>query len=189
MTDRIERTAWFKALILPNEAALRRRLRAMRVADVEDVVSEALTRAYACENWRRMDQGRAFLFQIARNLLADAARRDAIVPIELMADLDALHLADARPDPEAAATARDELRRLQAVVDALPPQPRRVFLLRRVHDRSPAEIADELKLSVSTVEKHLAKAMIAVTRGLAQTQPLPGPAKGERAWRDATTKR
>src|SRR5690349_1177710 len=97
--------AWFKTQILPHEAALRRRLISLRIPDVEDVVSEVLTRAYSSNNWRRMDQGRALVFQIARNLMVDAARRRAIVSIDFMADLEALHLDDGQPGPEAAVAA------------------------------------------------------------------------------------
>lgn len=189
MSDRAERTAWFKAQVLPHEAALRRRLAAMRIPDVEDVVSEVLARAYASENWPRIDQGRAFVFQIARNMLTDAARRNAIVSIDFMADLESLHLDDGGPSPEASAAARDELRQLQKALDALPPQPRRVFLMRRVQDLSPQEIAVELRLSVSTVEKHLAKAMTAVTRALGAAEHAPRPRPGEERWRNRTTRR
>ena len=183
MSERAEKMAWFKAQILPHEAALRRRLMALRIPDVEDVVSEVLTRAYASENWRRMDRGRALVFQIARNLLVDAARRHAIVSIDFVADLEALHLDDGMPGPEAAVAARQELRRLQQVLDALPPQPRRVFLMRRVQDMSPHEIAAELRLSVSTVEKHLAKAMVAVTKALGEAEPVRRPGADEGRWR------
>ena len=175
--------AWFRAQILPHEAALRRRLAYLRVPDVEDIVSEVLTRAYSSDNWRRMDQGRALVFQIARNLLVDAARRHAIVSIDFMADLEALHLDDGQPGPEAAVAARDELRRLQRVLDALPAQPRRVFLMRRVQDLSPQEIAAELRLSVSTVEKHLAKAMVAVTRALGAAETVRRSGADEDRWR------
>jgi len=175
--------AWFKAQILPHEAALRRRLASMRIPDVEDIVSEVLTRAYASDNWRRMDQGRALVFQIARNLLVDAARRHAIVSIEFVADLEVLHLDDGGPSPEAAAAARDELRRLQRVLDTLPPQQRRVFLMRRVQELSPREIAAQLRLSVSTVEKHLARAMVAVTRALGAAETVERPGADEGRWR------
>jgi RNA polymerase sigma factor (sigma-70 family) len=183
MSERAEKMAWFKAQILPHEAALRRRLSFLRVADVEDVVSEVLARAYASDNWRRMDQGRALVFQIARNLLVDAARRRAIVSIDFVADLEAFHLQSAEPSPEASAAARDELRRLQRVLEALPPQARRVFLMRRVQDLSPQQIAVELRLSVSTVEKHLAKAMVAVTRALGDVEPVRRPGADEDRWR------
>ena len=183
MSERAEKMAWFKAQVLPHEAALRRRLVSLRIPDVEDVVSEVLTRAYSSENWRRMDQGRALVFQIARNLLVDAARRHAIVSIDFVADLEALHLDDGQPGPEAAVAARQELRRLQQVLDALPAQPRRVFLMRRVQDMSPHEIAAELRLSVSTVEKHLAKAMVAVTRALGAAEPVRRTGADEGRWR------
>ncbi|HYG28419.1 MAG TPA: RNA polymerase sigma factor [Caulobacteraceae bacterium] len=189
MNDRAEKTAWFKALILPHEPELRRRLHRMRVPDIEDVVAETLTRAFAAENWRRIDQGRAFVFQILRNLLIDAARRNSVVSIELVADLERLHLDDGRPGPEAVVTARDELRQLQKAIDALPPQARRVFLMRRVHELSPQEIAAEMKLSVSTVEKHLAKAMLAVTIALGHVEPPRAEALNEDQWRDTNTKR
>ncbi len=187
MDERAEKDAWFKALILPHEPELRRRLRRMRVPDVEDVVSETLARAYAAGNWRRVDQGRAFVFQILRNLLVDAARRHAIVSIDLVADLERLHLRDARPGPEAVVTARDELRQLQKAIDALPPQARRVFLMRRVHEMPLKTIAADMRLSVSTVEKHLAKAVLAVTLAMGQVEPVRAP--DEDRWRNATTKR
>lgn len=189
MTDRHEKTAWFKAQILPHEAELRRRLQRLRIPDVEDVVSETLARAYATENWRRVDRGRAFVFQILRNLLVDAARRDNIVSIDFVADLERLHLEDGRPGPEAVVTARDELRQLQRAIDTLPAQARRVFLLRRIEELSPGEIAVQMGLSVSTVEKHLAKAMLAVALALGHVEPVRKAALDEDQWRDVTTKR
>jgi RNA polymerase sigma-70 factor (ECF subfamily) len=130
-----------------------------RADEVDDLVAECLARAYAVPDFGRFDAGRAFLFQIARNLLIDAARREKVVSLDLMADLDLLQV-DGRV--EAGLQARDELRRLQASIDTLPIQCRRVFLLRRVYDRSTTEIAEEMGLSVSTVEKHLTKAVTRV---------------------------
>jgi RNA polymerase sigma-70 factor (ECF subfamily) len=183
VSERAVKRVGFKAHILPHEAALRRRLSALRIPDVEDVVSEVLTRAFATDNWRRMDQGRALVFQIARNLLIDAARRRAIVSIDFVADLETLQLDDGSPGPEAAVAARDELRRLQRVLDTLPAQQRRVFLMRRVQELTPQEIAGELRLSVSTVEKHLAKAMVAVTRALGAAEPVGRAGADEGRWR------
>ena len=124
--------------------------------DVDDFVSEALLRAYATENWPRITAGRAFLFTIARNLVIDAARRNKVVSIDVAADLDALQSA---VDTERQLQARDELRRLEEIVESFPAQCRRAFILRRVQERSYVEIAEEMGLSVSTVEKHVAKAL------------------------------
>ena len=170
MDDLGKRLAWFKATILPHEGVLRARLR--RVCppgfDVDNLVAESLARAYAAKDTDRITGGRSYLFAIARNLMIDAARRDTIVSLDFVADLDTLRAAD--DSTEAAISARAELRWLQAVVDTLPPQCRRVFLLRRIHDHSLEEIAAEMALSVSTVEKHLAKAVRLVASALAERE-------------------
>ncbi|PTQ13273.1 RNA polymerase subunit sigma-70 [Sphingomonas oleivorans] len=169
MDDLTDRLAWFKTVILPHQRSLRGRLRLIAPAgfDLDDLVAETLARAYAVEDWRRITKGRAYLFTIARNLLMDFARREAVVSFDFVADLDMLQIDHST---EAALSARDELRQLQRIIDGLPPQCRNVFLLRRVHERSLGEIAEEMGLSVSTVEKHLAKAVMLVTRAMAESE-------------------
>lgn len=169
MDDLTARLEWFKAIILPHEAALRARLRRLCPPgfDVDNLVAESLARAYGAKDIGRITSGRSYLFAIARNLMIDAARRDTIVSLDFVADLDVLRSDDSL---EAAITARDELRRLQAIIDTLPPQPRRVFLLRRVHDLSLNEIAGQMSLSVSTVEKHLAKAVMLVAKAVSERE-------------------
>jgi len=186
MHDLLARLAWFKSVILPHEPALRRQVRRLAApgVDHEDVISEALTRAYSASDWSRIDRGRGYLFTIARNLLFDAARRRSIVSFHQFADLETLDVPDGAPSVETIVSAEDELRRLQEVVDQLPPQCRRVFLLRRVEERSLQEIAVALGLSVSTVEKHLAKAMELLTQALAERDPVI-PASTAPLWRRA----
>ncbi len=180
MEERTFRLEWFKTTILPHEGYVRARLRRLCPSgfDVENLVAESLARAYAAKDIARIRSGRGYLFTIARHLLLDAARRDTIVSLDFVADLDTLRSADSL---ETVLTVRDELRRLHAIVETLPDQPRRVFLLRRVYDYSPGEIAAELALSVSTVEKHLAKAIRLVAKGLADLEPAAiGEERAER---------
>lgn len=169
MSDLPARLEWFKAVILPHEAALRARLRRLCPPgfDVDNLVAESMTRAYTAKDISRIIAGRGYLFAIARNLLIDSARRDTIVSLDFVADLDTLRSDDTL---EASLTARDELRRLQAIIDTLPPQCRRVFLLRRVHELSLGEIAEQMSLSVSTVEKHLAKAVMLVAKAVSERE-------------------
>lgn len=166
MTDPVRlRLDWFKAAILPHEAALRSRMRrVMRQAqDVEDVVAEVMARAYATSDFTRVGNGRSYLFQIARNLLIDQARRQKIITLEEIADLDLV--ADTL-SAERMLQARDHLRKLSAIVDTLPPQCRQAFLLRRVHDMPVKEIAEQMGLSVFTVDKHIAKATLKVMQAI-----------------------
>ena len=160
------RLDWYKRAILPHEGALRSRLRRVLPdgADVDDMVAEAMTRAYATGDTARIQSGRAFLYQIARNLAVDAARRARIVSFEAIADWDLIGSDDGA---EARLEARDALRHLQAILDTQPPQCRRAFVLRRVHDWPTQAIAEEMGLSVSTVDKHLARAALKVMQAMA----------------------
>ena len=163
------RLSWFKAVILPHEAALRSRLRRACPPgfDVDNLVAESLARAYAAKDIDRIPTGRGYLFTIARNLLIDTLRRETIVSLDFVADLDTLRSDDT---VEASLTARDELRRLHAIIETLPPQCRQVFILRRVHDVSFQEIAVRMSLSVSTVEKHLARAVMLVAKAMSERE-------------------
>ena len=155
-----ERRRWFREAILPLEPDLRlfgRRFARNGQIDVEDLIQETFVRIVACQTWRSVENPGAFAFSILKNLALDAARRSKIVSFEAVADIEQLNLLDERPSPEHYALARDELRLLLEVIQTLPVQCRRVFTLRKVYDLSPKEIAESLRLSVSTVEKHLAK--------------------------------
>jgi RNA polymerase sigma-70 factor (ECF subfamily) len=105
-----------------------------------------------------------------------------VVTIDFVADMGAMGLADDAPDPEATAMARDELRRLRAIVAGLPTQQRRVFTLRKVYGMSPQAIADRLGLSVSTVEKHLVKAVRLCAEALAREDEAPGGRPKRSVW-------
>jgi len=169
MDDVRAKLDWFKGVVLPHQPALRARLRRSTSdsGELDDLVSEVLTRAFANAGWRSVDYGRAYLFTIARNLVIDQARREKVVSFVKVADFELLQPGC---DPEPQLCARDELRRLQLVLDTLPAQCRRVFLLRRVHEKSMGEIAEEMGLSVSTVEKHLGKAIRLVMKALAEQE-------------------
>ena len=158
---------WFKTIILPHQSALRSRLRrlAANPEEHQDLVSEILMRAYANPNWREVTHGRAYLFTVARNLVIDQARRDKIVSFETISEVELLQSGH---DVEAQLCARDELRRMQSILESLPEQCRRVFVLRRIQEKSMAEIAEEMSLSVSTVEKHLGRAVRLFMAALAQ---------------------
>jgi RNA polymerase sigma-70 factor (ECF subfamily) len=183
MDDRESRLAWFKSVILPHEAPLRRHLRHKGVeeADIDDLVAEALARAYQVEDRARIVYGRSYLFSIARNLVLDAVRRHKVVAFDTYADLEVLNLPDEQASVESVTIAREELQRLQKVVERMPPRPRQVLLLRRLEGLGTGEIADRLSLSVSTVEKHFTRAMVLLTEAMAEHDPVRG-IRTEQSW-------
>jgi RNA polymerase sigma-70 factor (ECF subfamily) len=175
LSEQEQRRAWFRREILPLEPELRAYIRRLTrdPATAEDLLHDTFARIIAADSWREIDSPAGFAIRTARNVVYDALRRQKVVAIECVADVGAFGLADNAADPEQALVARDELKRLRAIVEALPTQQRRVFTLRKVYALPPAEIAERLGLSVSTVEKHLVKAVRACAEALAREDETP----------------
>ena len=188
--EQAARRAWFRREILPLEGELRAYLRRLTrdPTFADDLLHDVFARIIAAESWREVDSPTAFAMRTARNVVYDELRRRRVVAIDFVADVGALGLADEAPDPEAVALARDELRRLQAIVAALPTQQRRVFTLRKVYGMSPQAIADRLGLSVSTVEKHLVKAVRMCAEALAREDGAPASGPMRNVWTRLTDK-
>ena len=156
---------WFVREVLPLEAALTQFLRHnwRNKSDIPDLVQEVYARVYEAARKDLPQQPRAFVFTTAQNLLIDRMRREKIVQIEAVSELDTLAIAADEPSPDRTAIAKDELRRLQAALDRLAPRTREVVTLRRIEGLSRAEIAQRLGLAETTVSEHLAKGMHALT--------------------------
>lgn len=156
-------------MILPYQPVLRRRLwRLVRNPhDLDDLVAEVMTRTYAYDGWREVRNGLAFITRTAHNILIDQQRREVIVSFDYMADLETLQRSVSYDEMF---DARDALRHLETVIERLPPQPRRAFLLRRVQGHSVGEVAEIMGISVSTVEKHLTKALARIAAERAEQE-------------------
>ena len=149
--------AWFVREVLPLETALMQSLHHNlgRRGDAADLRQEVYVRV--CEAARKQppDPVRPFVFTIARNLLIDRFRRERIIPIEGVADLAEIEVASDAPAPDRSVIARDEVRRLEAALEKLPPRCRQAVILRRVEGLNRAEIALRMGISKETVGAHL----------------------------------
>jgi len=156
--------AWFEREVLPLEAALMQFLQhnSRNKSDISDIRQDIYVRVYESALQKLPDNPKAFVFAVARNLLIQRMRREQIVPIEAVADFDALGAAIDAPSPERTVIARDELRRLQAAVDRLPPRCRQAFVMQQVDGLTRQEIAERMGLSERTVRNHLREAGIAI---------------------------
>ena len=152
---------WFMREVLPLEPMLTRFLqRNWRTeAEISDLRQEAYARVYEAAQRERPQLVKPFLFQIARNLMIDRLRRQSVVSLESMADVDWLNVSDDRPSAETYVAARQELRLLQAALDKLPPRCRQVVLMRKVEGFSQREVAKEMGITIETVENQVAKGM------------------------------
>lgn len=154
-----ERTRWFMNHVLPHEPRLRAWLQGRRSAvfDVDDVIQETYTILAARETVEDIRNPRAYLFQVAHSIVVHHVRRARIVSIRAADDLEGFDPADQAASPEQTAIDRDELQRLAEAIAAMPGRMREAFILRRVHDLPQQEVARRMKLSESTVEKHIGR--------------------------------
>lgn len=170
---------WFLHEVLPLEAMLLQFLRHnwRDESDVEDLLHDIYVRVYDAAQKEIPKNTKAYLFQAARNLIANRVRDRKVVPMDAVADLDALGIAIDTPGPDQVLAARDELRRLKEAIEALPPRYRDVVVLRRIRNLSRKEIALRLNLSEASVSVYLTEGMYALADILygAQANPRKRP--------------
>jgi len=174
--DHRARHLWIDTHILPLEAEvrgwLRRHVHTLKTEDADDLLQEAYARLWLID-LSKIENARGYLYAIVRNLLGEHARRARIVPMERLGEIEALRIPSDEPGPERQATARQELERLERIVEALPEQGRRAFQLQKFRGLSQREIAQTMNISEKTVEKHLATALLRVLDTLKQEESDP----------------
>jgi len=155
---------WFVAEVLPLETSLRKFLRRgwRNEADIRDLCQDVYVAVYEAAAREIPASARAFVFTVARNVLADRVRRAQIVPIEAVADLEALGVTVDEPGPERTAIARQDLRKLQAALERLPQRWREVVVMRKVQGLSLPEIVTRLGIAERTVSQHLTSGIAAL---------------------------
>jgi RNA polymerase sigma-70 factor (ECF subfamily) len=166
MDDRRER---FEALALPHIDAAYSLARWLSRSsdDADDVVQDAMLRAYRAFDGFRGDNIRVWLLTIVRNCwrnrAADSRRRSH----EPLPGDDDRPLAFDGPDPEDEALRASDRRRLDLLIAELPEDFRVVLVLREIQDMSYREIAETTGAPIGTVMSRLARA-----RGLLKDQWL-----------------
>ncbi|MCV2436896.1 RNA polymerase sigma factor [Paucibacter sp. DJ2R-2] len=129
--------------------------------DADDLVQEAWIRLACYEQGQVVDAPEAFLMRTALNLSIDAHRSSVSHGEQLM--VDEVVLLDTAPGTEAIVLARERMARLSLGLGRLTEKTRDIFLSHRVDGLTYHEIAQNHGLSISTVEKHVAKATLQLT--------------------------
>ena len=140
-------------------AALMRRGRSTE--DADDLVQEAWVRLACYERDQVVDEPEAFLMRTALNLSIDAHRMRVSHGEEVL--LEDVVLLDLAPGTEAVVLARERMARLSVCLGRLNEKTRDILLAYRVDGVTYREIAQRYGLSISTVEKHIAKATLQLT--------------------------
>jgi RNA polymerase sigma factor (sigma-70 family) len=131
-----------------------------RSYEVEDVVQEAFLKVIEAHGKRDIDQPKHYLFRTTRNLaLKEIAKKVNKLTDQLgdfPSEMDLLDGISLEDDYEA----KERLELACQAIRELPLKCRQVFIYRRVYGYSHKEIADEMGISVKTIEAHLTRAIL-----------------------------
>ena len=158
-----------EAIFLANRPALARylRVRLRGDGDGEDILQELWLKLGDIDA-SLIAEPLAYLYRTAENLVLDR-RRSAQRRITREQEWPRGHIdgsmaapRDAQPSAERALVARDQLRRVDAALDALPERTAFAFRAVRIDGMPQKQLAAEMGISVSAVEKHLQRGYRAV---------------------------
>lgn len=163
-----EKRGRFEAEVLPHlDAAYRfARWLAKSPGDADDVVQEAILRAFRGFDSLRGSDVKAWLLAIVRNCHSTELKkrqRRTFVPLPEANDPQDGHAMIATtPDPESASMRRDEGRTFDRLLAALPEEHREVLVLREIEELDYREIATVANVPIGTVMSRLARARAAL---------------------------
>lgn len=124
----------------------------------DDLAQDTFLRLLAGQDPGDLQEPRAFLTTVAKGLAANWWRRQSLE----RAYLDAIAALPEKtlPSTEALTVIRESLHLIDTLLDGLPRAVRQVFLMARLDGMEYADIASQLGLSLSTVKRHMKRALV-----------------------------
>lgn len=126
--------------------------------DAADLTQDTFIRVLDARQLTQLEEPRAFLSSVARRLLFSFWRRKRLE----QRYLDSLALLPERysPSEEDLALVREALESIDRLLDGLPARVRQIFILSRLEGLSQPMIAQQLNVSLATVERDLRRAFL-----------------------------
>lgn len=122
------------------------------MSDFDDIIQEAYSRVLAARSQRPLHAPKAFFFATARNLAYDYFRNTAGNTPNALREFDELAVLDETVDIPEAIARNQEIELMTQAIQSLPDRCRQVLTLRNVYGLTHREIAEQLGISVRTVE-------------------------------------
>jgi RNA polymerase sigma factor (sigma-70 family) len=134
--------------------------------ETEDLISETYLRTYESFSKEEIAYPKSFLYKTAKNLVLNHISKHENRFCQSIEDNASPDVYLVSEQVEIQVEAQEKLQIFSSAVDSLSPKCRKAFIYKRVHGWSLKTIAKEMDISVSTVEKHVAKGVLICTRAL-----------------------
>ena len=146
---------------MENERLLKRFLERYlyNTCDVEDILQEAFLQTWKIEKKQKIKLPKSYLFRVARNMAIKELRKKSRHLSIYMAELNPQELLYNEIFTDDRFDNLERLKLFENALTTLSPQCRKVFVLRKIFGFSQNEIARRMKISESTVEKHISNGL------------------------------
>jgi RNA polymerase sigma-70 factor (ECF subfamily) len=168
-----EKRRCFEALAMPHLDAANNLARWLTSggAEADDIVQDAMLRAFRSFDGLRGEAVRPWLLAIVRNCHRSALEQRKRYAATPLGETDDTEIAAEGPTPEASAIQSGDGRRLDNAIAALPDEFREVVILRELEEMSYRDIAVTTGAPIGTVMSRLARG-----RALLREKLIGGPA-------------
>jgi RNA polymerase sigma-70 factor (ECF subfamily) len=154
----IEDNIFHKLFISSRESMKRVIARIVPPHEIEDIVQETYVRLCQVNDESTIHSPKSFMFTTARNLALDYQKQANVKLVDKVDDwqvFEEILNVDAKDEVYKQVVSDNHFTHFCDAIRQLPTQTRKVFVLKKVYGYSQKEIAQELSLSESTIEKHI----------------------------------
>ncbi|MEI9849756.1 MAG: RNA polymerase sigma factor [Sphingomonas sp.] len=164
--------SWIVARFLPFEGEVRRWLRQTIRGryDESDIIQESYYRIWRSADHEEVEVPRAYFFKVVRNILIEQIRRDQVVQISALTEIDVQSIACEEPRADRLYAGRSRLLVVQRLIEELPDRCRKVMRLRKIEAKSQRETAALLGVTENVVEKEVARGLRLLLRRIGELE-------------------
>ncbi|MBL8268639.1 RNA polymerase sigma factor [Steroidobacter sp.] len=170
-----QRKILINALYRRYQRALVRFLTRQRFSREEaaDIVHDAYVRMHQVPDVAGIEYPQAFLYRLVSNLARNDEKHRRYIRGQGTVDVQSVDVPTDAPGPHRLLQGQQELALVRQAFNELSPKCRRAFAMHRFDGCSYAEIARELGVSVSMIEKYISQALTHLKGRLAVAGPQP----------------
>lgn len=151
---------WYALTVVNTRAKLMASLsRMLSPEESEEVIQEVYLKLFLVAKTNKPDNPVAFVYRLARNVAISRLRNQTVANRFVQDVSELIDMAPTAKDPQTSCTEDEDKDLLLEAINSLPPICRQVFVLRKLRGHSHKEIAQDLDISIKTVENHIYKGM------------------------------